>query len=79
MTLEIAVLALIISWIIGLPVGILAAIHRNSIRDYISRGMVILFLAIPSFYAALAFLIFVVLFFTWRQVGLGRYSSFSRH
>ena len=66
MTLEIAVLALIISWIIGLPVGILAAIHRNSIRDYISRGMVILFLAIPSFYAALAFLIFVVLFFTWR-------------
>ena len=55
MTLEIAVLSLIISWIIGLPVGILAAINRNSLRDYISRGIVILFLAIPSFYAALGF------------------------
>ena len=66
MTLEIAVLSLIISWIIGLPVGILAAINRNSLRDYISRGIVILFLAIPSFYAALGFLIFFVLVFTWR-------------
>ena len=66
MTLEIAILSLIISWVMGLPVGILAAINRNSIGDYFSRGIVILFLAIPSFYAALAFLIFFVLFFTWR-------------
>ncbi len=66
MTLEIAILSLIISWVMGLPVGILAAINRNSIGDYFSRGIVILFLAIHSFYAALAFLIFFVLFFTWR-------------
>ena len=66
MTLEIAILSLIISWVMGLPIGILAAINRNSIGDYFSRGIVILFLAIPSFYAALAFLIFFVLFFTWR-------------
>ena len=66
MTLEIAVLSLIISWIIGLPVGILAAINRNSVGDIFSRGIVILLLAIPSFYMALAFLIFFVLFFTWR-------------
>ena len=66
MTIEITVLSLLISWIIGLPVGILAAVYRNSIGDYIARGTVILFLAIPSFYAALGFLIFFVLVFTWR-------------
>lgn len=66
MTIEITVLSLIISWIIGLPVGILAAVNRNSIGDYFSRGIVIFFLAVPSFYAALGFLIFFVLVFTWR-------------
>jgi len=66
MTIEITVLSLLISWVIGLPVGILAAVYRNSIGDYIARGTVILFLAIPSFYAALGFLIFFVLVFTWR-------------
>ena len=66
MTIEITVLSLIISWVIGLPVGILAAVNRNSIGDYFSRGIVIFFLAVPSFYAALGFLIFFVLVFTWR-------------
>ena len=66
MTIEITVFSLLISWVIGLPVGILAAVYRNSIGDYFARGTVILFLAIPSFYAALAFLIFFVLVFTWR-------------
>lgn len=66
MTIEITVLSLIISWVIGLPVGILAAVNRNSIGDYFSRGIVIFFLAVPSFYAALGFLIFFVLAFTWR-------------
>ena len=66
MTIEITVLSLIISWIIGLPGGILAAVNRNSIGDYFSRGIVIFFLAVPSFYAALGFLIFFVLVFTWR-------------
>ncbi len=66
MTIEITVLSLIISWVIGLPVGILAAVNRNSIGDYLSRGIVIFFLAVPSFYAALGFLIFFVLVFTWR-------------
>ena len=36
------------------------------IGDYFSRGIVIFFLAVPSFYAALGFLIFFVLVFTWR-------------
>ena len=66
MTIEVTVLSLIISWVIGLPVGILAAVNRNSIGDYFSRGIVIFFLAVPSFYAALGFLIFFVLVFTWR-------------
>ena len=66
MTIEITILSLLISWAIGLPVGIIAAVYRNSVGDYIVRGTVILFLAIPSFYAALGFLIFFVLVFTWR-------------
>src|SRR5215475_15732456 len=47
---EIAVLALIVSWIVGLPVGILSAFRPNSIPDGVTRALSILFIAIPGFW-----------------------------
>ena len=62
---EIALLAVVFSWLIGLPVGILAAMKQNSVWDYLARSNSILFLAIPSFWLGAMTVLFLVLVFEW--------------
>lgn len=52
-SMEIGVLAVILSWIMGLPVGILSAVRPNSILDMTSSSTAVLFLAIPNFWLGL--------------------------
>ncbi|MBV9169839.1 MAG: ABC transporter permease [Chloroflexi bacterium] len=65
-SLEIALAALALSWLFGVPAGILSATHRNRWSDYVVRLGMTLFLAIPSFWIGLAIVLFLVLNFTWR-------------
>ena len=65
-SLEIALLAVIFSWLIGVPMGILSATRRNSWLDNIARFFMTLCLAIPSFWVGLSFVLVLVLVFTWR-------------
>ena len=65
-TAEIGIFAVIISWVVGLPVGMVGAIWRNSFTDYVSRFTVTFFLAAPSFWLGLGFIVITVMFFTWR-------------
>ena len=65
-TAEIGIFAVIISWTVGLPVGVVGAIWRNSVTDYLSRFTVTFFLAAPSFWLGLGFIVITVIFFTWR-------------
>ncbi|MXY20007.1 MAG: ABC transporter permease [Dehalococcoidia bacterium] len=65
-TAEIGIFAVIISWVVGLPVGMIGAIWRNSFTDYVSRFTVTFFLAAPSFWLGLGFIVITVMFFTWR-------------
>jgi peptide/nickel transport system permease protein len=65
-TAEIALMAIVLSWLIGLPVGILSAVKRNRWPDYVSRVFVIFFVAVPSFWVALLIVLGGVLIFNWR-------------
>lgn len=65
-SLEIALLAVLFSWLVGVPMGILSATRRNSWLDNISRFFMTLCLAIPSFWVGLSFVLVLVLVFTWR-------------
>lgn len=65
-TLEIAIVSVILSWVIGLPVGILAAMKRNSVLDYAGRFFSILFLAIPNFWLGTLIVLVLVLSFQWK-------------
>lgn len=65
-TAEIAILALVFSWIVGLPLGIVSATRRNSWLDFLTRGTVTVFLAIPSFWIGLIVVLVGILVFTWR-------------
>ena len=63
---QIALMAIILSWVIGLPVGLVGALWRNSWTDYASRFVVTFFMAIPSFWVGLMVVLSLVLAFTWR-------------
>lgn len=65
-TLEIAVLTLVVAWAIGIPIGIVSAIQQRSWLDYVTRLGVILFLAVPSFWLAMLVITGSVLAFSWR-------------
>lgn len=65
-TAQIAVMAIVISWLIGVPAGLVSAIWRNSLPDYATRLFVILFLAVPTFWVALVIVLVGVLVFSWR-------------
>jgi peptide/nickel transport system permease protein len=65
-SLEIALVAVAMSWLIGVPAGVLSATRRNGWSDYTVRLLMTLFLAIPSFWLGLTAVLILVLTFTWR-------------
>ncbi len=65
-TAEIALLAVILSWLIGVPVGLFSAIRRNSLGDWVARVGMTVFIAVPSFWTGLAIILVGILVFHWR-------------
>ncbi|HET6615303.1 MAG TPA: ABC transporter permease [Dehalococcoidia bacterium] len=56
-TLELMVLTLIITVIVGIPAGVISAIWKNSATDYVVRVAAIFGLAVPGFWVATLVLI----------------------
>lgn len=65
-TAEIALIAILLAWLIGVPAGVMSALWRESWLDYGLRLIVSLFMAIPSFWLGLTMILFTVLVFNWR-------------
>jgi peptide/nickel transport system permease protein len=65
-TAQIALFAIALAWAIGIPVGIISALRRETWIDYVLRFFVTLFMAIPSFWLGLAMILFTVLVLNWR-------------
>ena len=66
LTMQIGIAAVLVSWIVGLPIGILSAAWRNSPIDYIARFFITLFMAVPSFWLGMTFILITVIFFSWK-------------
>jgi peptide/nickel transport system permease protein len=63
---EIAVLALVISWLVGLPIGILSAMRPNGWADAIARSLSILFIAVPGFWLGLLMVLALLFWFGYK-------------
>src|SRR5262245_54377863 len=63
-TMEMAILALMISLLIAVPVGIISALRQDSPADYASRSVAIGFLAIPSFWLGTMIIVYASVWFT---------------
>jgi ABC-type dipeptide/oligopeptide/nickel transport system permease component len=67
-TLELTLVGLGISVIVGVFLGVLAAIYRNSIIDTVAMGLALISLSIPSFWLGLLLLILFAVKLQWFAV-----------
>ena len=65
LSLEVAILATIVSTIIAIPLGTIAAIRQDTWVDYVIRIVSIGGLAIPAFWTGIMIILFLVIFFEW--------------
>ena len=65
LTLEVAVAATIVSTLIAIPLGTIAAIRQDTWIDYVVRIISIGGLAIPAFWTGILIILFLVLMFEW--------------
>ena len=66
LTAEIAILSVIISWIVGIPVAIVSALKPNTAADGIVRFFSILFLAVPGFWVGMLIVLALLFWFGYR-------------
>lgn len=64
-TLSIGILGVLVTAIIGIPLGIIAATHQNSIFDYIVTMVSMFFASMPNFWMALMMIIIFSLNLGW--------------
>ncbi len=66
LTAEIALLSVVLSWFVGVPVALVSALRPNSIADNLSRFLSILFLAVPGFWLGMLIVLFLLFVFGYR-------------
>jgi peptide/nickel transport system permease protein len=65
LSLELALLASLVSVLIAIPLGLLAAVRQDSWVDYVVRVVSIGGLAIPSFWVGILCILLLVIYFGW--------------
>jgi peptide/nickel transport system permease protein len=65
LSLEVAILATIVSVLIAIPLGMLAAVRQDTWLDYVIRVVSIGGQAIPSFWVGILVILFLVIYFGW--------------
>jgi peptide/nickel transport system permease protein len=64
-TLELAILALLVGGLISIPVGVYAAIRQDTIQDYIFRSLAIILISVPSFWLGTMIMIYPSIWWHW--------------
>lgn len=64
-TIELSVLALVLSLATGLPAGTLAAMRRNSTVDLASTGLALVGVSLPSFFVGVLLILIFALWLRW--------------
>lgn len=62
---QLGLYAFIMATVIGIPLGILSAVKRGSVWDYLGRGVALFGQAIPQFWLAIVFIIIFAVRFDW--------------
>jgi peptide/nickel transport system permease protein len=66
LTAEIAILSVLLSWIVGIPVALISALKPNTLPDSIARFISILFIAVPGFWIGMLIVLGLLFWFGYR-------------
>ena len=77
-TLELMLLTVLLSLVLGVPLGIISAVRANTPFDWLARVLGVVWLSVPAFYTATLAIVFSFLWFGWTppQFGVGYISFF---
>jgi peptide/nickel transport system permease protein len=65
LTVELAVLATVVSLVVAIPTGVIAAVRQGTWMDYASRVFAIAGLSLPNFWVGTLIILFLVYYFNW--------------
>jgi peptide/nickel transport system permease protein len=73
LTAEIALISVVLSWLVGIPVAIVSALKPNSMADSAVRFVSILFIAVPGFWVGMLIVLALLFWFGYRapMAGVG--------
>jgi peptide/nickel transport system permease protein len=66
LTAEIALISVVLSWLVGIPVAVISALRPNSMGDSVARFLSILFLAVPGFWFGMLIVLGLLFTFGYR-------------
>ena len=66
LTAQIALLSVLLSWVVGIPVALVSALRPNSLADNVVRFLSILFLAVPGFWLGMLIVLGLLFAFGYR-------------
>lgn len=77
LTAEIALIAVLISWLVGIPVAIVSALKPNTVADSTVRFFSILFIAVPGFWVGMLIVLALLFWFGYRAplAGVGFFTD----
>jgi peptide/nickel transport system permease protein len=77
LTAEIALISVVLSWLVGIPVAIISALKPNTWADSIVRFISILFIAVPGFWIGMLIVLGLLFWFGYRapMVGVGFFTN----
>jgi peptide/nickel transport system permease protein len=64
-TIELALVGLLLATIIAIPLGVLSAVHQNTWLDYVARSVAVFALAIPTFWLGTLVIVWGSKWFGW--------------
>lgn len=77
LTAEIALISVILSWLVGIPVAIISALKPNTVADSVARFISILFIAVPGFWVGMLIVLALLFWFGYRapMAGVGFFTD----
>jgi peptide/nickel transport system permease protein len=77
LTAEIALISVVLSWLVGIPVAIVSALRPNTVADSVARFVSILFIAVPGFWVGMLIVLALLFWFGYRapMAGVGFFTN----
>jgi peptide/nickel transport system permease protein len=69
-TLELAILAALLSWVLAVPLGVVAAVRRHGVLDALAHLVGLVGLSVPNFWLATMLLLVTSLYLRWQPAGV---------